>query len=277
MALVVIVPASNEADYIGPCLEAVLASDAASLYVIVSANACRDGTVAKTRSYTQAFADKGHALICLDSDVPGKTAALDRAEAAIPAEFQTTPRAFLDADVVIDPALLGQISAVLDTDMPRYGTGTLAVTRAATWVTRCYARIWVQLPFVTAGTVGAGFFALNAAGRARWGTFPKIISDDTFVRLSFTPAERIEVPARYHWPMIEGLRGLIKVRRRQDAGVAELATVYPQLMGNEAKPALTKGMLAGLALRHPISFGIYMWVHVAVRLKGADTTWSRGR
>ena len=131
-------------------------------------------------------------------------------------------RAYLDADVICEPALLGQIRAALGGAAPAYATGRLAVARAESWVTRAYADLWTRLPFVTGGAVGAGFFAVNAAGRARWGGFPEIISDDTFVRLNFAPDERHEVAARYHWPMVEGWRNLVRVRRRQDAGVAEV-------------------------------------------------------
>uniref|UniRef100_A0AAN0MD34 Uncharacterized protein n=1 Tax=Yoonia rhodophyticola TaxID=3137370 RepID=A0AAN0MD34_9RHOB len=45
--------------------------------------------------------------------------------------------------------------------------------------------------------------------------------------MNFTPAERVEVPATYIWPMVEGFGNLVRVRRRQDIGVAEIAQKYP--------------------------------------------------
>lgn len=273
--LAVILPASNEAAYIGPCLRALLdQEDAGRVLVIVSANACRDDTVARAQGFAGDFAAKGWEMVVLDSPTPGKLGALNRAD-DLATERGAAIRAYLDADVICDGALLAQIRAVLTRAAPAYATGTLVVARAKTWVTRAYADLWTRLPFVKGGAVGAGFFAVNAAGRARWGAFPAIISDDTFVRLNFAPDERHEVPARYHWPMVEGLANLIRVRRRQDAGVAEVAALYPHLMPNEAKSAPEP--LWRLALAAPLGFAVYALVRLAVRLKPPSSDWSRGR
>ncbi|MEO5615041.1 MAG: glycosyl transferase, partial [Cypionkella sp.] len=150
------------------------------------------------------------------------------------------------------------------------------IPRAKSAVTRAYARIWQRLPFAQSPAPGYGLFATNAAGRARWGEFPGIISDDTFVRLQFEPQERVQVPASYEWPMIEGFAALTKVRRRQDAGVAEIDRLYPGLLAREAKAPLTKTHLLRLALRDPVGFATYAAVSVAVRLKRGKG-WSRGR
>lgn len=271
----IIIPASNEQDWIGACLRSVLAQsdDAGPLEVIVAANACRDATVARAKDLASDFAARGWRFSVLDLPDPGKLAALNTADAVATGDL----RAYLDADVTCDPDLFGQLRAALSTPKPLYATGTLTVTRAQSPLTRLYAGIWTRLPFVEGGAVGAGLFAVNAAGRARWGVFPQIISDDTFVRLNFTPAERIGVPARYHWPMVEGFARLVRVRRRQDAGVAELARLYPDLMANEGKARLTKQRLMRLALTRPLGFATYLAVHLAVRMQPATTEWSRGR
>jgi hypothetical protein len=173
--------------------------------------------------------------------------------------------------------MLAQLRAALSTEAPRYATGTIAVAPAQSWVTRAYASVWRRLPFVRGGAVGAGLFAVNAAGRARWGAFPQVISDDTFVRLSFRPEERIEVPARYHWPMVEGFANLVRVRRRQDAGVDELRRLHPTLFANEGKARLTIPDLLRIALRVPLGFLVYLTVHLAVRMRPPATDWTRGR
>lgn len=278
ITLVVIIPANNEETYITACLQALVAQTGSiAAYVIVSANACQDRTVDMVRSQTESFATQGHELVCLDSDIPGKTGALNRAEAAIPPALAAAPRIYLDADVICEPDLLHQTARALATDQPCYATGRISVQRSPNFVTRAYARVWVQLPFVRDGAVGAGYFALNAAGRARFGAFPDIISDDTFVRLNFTPAERVEVAARHHWPMVEGYGALVRVRRRQDAGVREVYHLYPDLKDNEAKAPVTPRTLLGIFLSTPFSFMFYMVVHVAVRRAPATQDWSRGR
>lgn len=271
----IIIAANNEEGYIDPCLEALLAQDQAAgpLDVIVAANACTDRTEDIVAGFVADFAARGGQLRCLHLPQPGKLGALNAGDAAAAGAM----RVYLDADVICDPALMGQLRAALSIDAPRYATGTLAVAPARSWVTRQYARFWQRLPFVQSGGVGAGLFAVNGPGRARWGDFPAIISDDTFVRLSFTPAERIEVPARYHWPMIEGWSGLVRVRRRQDRGVAEINALYPQMQHNDAKAPLGRRALAGLALRDPLGFAVYLSVHLAVRLGRGDAGWTRGR
>ena len=127
---------------------------------------------------------------------------------------------------------------------------------------------------MTQGVPGCGFFAVNGPGRAMWGAFPPIISDDTFVRLHFTPAQRVLLSASYDWPIAEGFANLVKVRRRQDAGVAEITRLYPGLPANDGTPPVRK---LRLALANPVAFAVYCAVAVAVRLTPATPDWSRGR
>jgi len=271
----VIIAANNEAGQIGPCLDALLAQDAAAgpVEILVSANACTDGTEAEAAAREPACAARGWQLHVLSDPAPGKAAALNRADAAA----RGVLRAYLDADVRCDPALLGQVRAALSGPAARYATGTLRVIPARSWITRRYAACWTRLPFMRGGAVGAGFFAVNAAGRARWEVFPQIISDDTFVRLHFAPHEREEVPAAYHWPMVEGFANLVKVRRRQDRGVQEVYEGWPALRANEGKAPAGPGVLAALALRVPVGFAVYAAVAAAVRLRPSTGEWSRGR
>ena len=275
-AISVLIAARNEEAYIGACLQSLLDQHfplPEGFEVVVAANACTDATVERANSFAPAFTQRGHRLKVLNLTDGGKLGALTAAEAA--AEGRVL--AYLDADVTCDPTLLAEIAAALDWADPRYATGKLNVVKAATRITRAYGRIWVRLPFVQGGAVGAGFFAMNRAGRARWGAWPGIISDDTFARLHFTPKERIEVGARYHWPMVEGFGNLVRVRRRQDAGVVEIARLYPDLLRNEAKAPVTKAILARLALTDPLGLAVYLAVHVAVRLRRKTTEWTRGR
>lgn len=272
--LSVLIPANNEEGYIGPCLEALLVSEDPGLPVeiIVSANACHDATVAEAERHGDRFAARGWGLTVLDSAEPGKPGALDRADAAARGAI----RVYLDADVIVSPPLLRQLAQILDRADPAYASGRLQVMRAKSWITRAYARIWVRLPFMTHGVPGAGVFAVNAKGRARWESFPRIISDDTFVRLSFTPKERHGVDAPYRWPMVEGFSNLVRVRRRQNAGVAEIATEYPDLLQNDDKHPASLGRLMRLAFGDPAGFAVYCIVTLVVLLR-REEAWTRGR
>lgn len=273
LAISVIIPSNNEEGYIGACLEGLLAQQTVQpVQVIVSANACTDGTVQIARGYEEQFTKKGWQLDVLDAPEGGKPQALNRADAVATGDI----RAYLDADVVMSPSLLSELAEALKGDEPAYASGTMIVTRAKSWITRAYGRIWTRLPFMTEGVPGAGLFAVNAKGRARWDAFPPIISDDTFVRLQFTPEERIRVPASYTWPLVEGFSALVRVRRRQDAGVAELEQLYPGILDREGKSPVTLGLIAKLAVSDPVGLLTYVCVSIAVRRK-RETSWSRGR
>lgn len=273
--LSVIVPASNEAAEIGPCLTALLAGGLppGGGEVVVVANGCTDDTADRARALVPAAEAAGWRLLVLDRAEGGKPGALNAGDAAASGEV----RAYLDADVRVSPQLMAQVALALDTGAPRYATGRPVVPAAASAVTRAYARFWMRLPFAAGPAPGFGLFAVNAAGRARWGDFPALISDDTFVRLQFAADERVEVPATYLWPMVEGFGRLVRVRRRQDAGVAEIARLHPGLAANagHVRPGLAQALR--LAARDPAGAAAYAAVSAAVRLRRADAGWTRGR
>lgn len=275
VSLSVILPASNEAALIGGCLSALALSDwnRGPVEVIVVANGCADDTADRARAQGPGFAARGWTLRVLERAEAGKPGALNAGDGAASGPV----RVYLDADVTVGPTLLARLHDALDVDTPRYASGRVRIT-ARGRVSRAYARIWGRVPFMTRCVPGCGIFAVNAGGRARWGAFPEIISDDTFVRLMFTPEERIGVDAAYDWPVAEGAAALIRVRRRQDAGVAQIAALYPGLPARDDKPAFPLSRKLRLALSDPLGFAVYGGVALAVKLTPRrDQGWSRGR
>jgi glycosyltransferase involved in cell wall biosynthesis len=273
--LSVIIPASNEAGQIGGCLAALFASDPipGGAEVIVVANGCRDDTADRARATRSRAEGAGWRLTVIELVKGSKIAALNAGDEAAQGDI----RAYLDADVLVSPPLMAQIVLALSDRSPRYASGQAIVPRAQSAVTRAYARFWQALPFAQSDAPGYGLFAVNGAGRARWGAFPALISDDTFVRLQFQPEERIGCPASYEWPMVEGFGALVRVRRRQDAGVAEIAQLHPELIRNEGKDPVGAMRLLRMLLSDPMGFSVYAAVSVAVRLRRDDGGWVRGR
>ena len=267
--LSVLIPASNEEGYIGACLRALFASDGISGQAIVIANGCRDGTADVARKVDP----QGWDLVVMERAEGSKPGALNAGDAV--AGHAT--RVYLDADVVVSPGLMAALARALATGVPCYASGTPHIPRAKSAVTRAYARFWQRLPFNQTPAPGYGLFGVNAAARARWGAFPALVSDDTFVRLQFAPGERVQVPDLYDWPMIEGFRALTRVRRRQDAGVRELAALHPELLGNEGKRPLGVAPLARMALTDPVGFATYAAVSLAVRAGPGGKGFTRGR
>lgn len=271
----IILPAHDEADYIGACLASILDQDhTGPVEVIVTANGCRDDTVGRAGAMAPTFADRGWLLRVEDLPRGGKIGALNHADGCARPDGI---RLYLDADIRMGRRLLSGIVAVLDVDMPRYAGGRLVVAPAQSAVSRAYARFWQKLPFVARGVTGAGLFAVNAAGRARWGEFPQIISDDTFARLQFTEAERFLVDEPYEWPLVEGFSPLVRVRRRQDQGVAQIAQMFPELPARQGHVRPGRAELMRLAAADPLGFATYAAVALAVRTGRNNQEWARGR
>jgi len=282
--LSVIIPANNEEALLGACLESLLASDspACPVEIVVVANGCKDNTVGIARQFQPRAEARGWKMQVLDLIQGGKMRALNEGDAAASLPW----RAYLDADVTVTPKLLDQLCRALDGPKARYASGNLRIM-AQGWVSRAYAATYRQVPFMARGVPGCGLFAVNAAGRARWGQFPDIISDDTYVRLLFRPEERVSVKATYDWPLVEGFGALVRVRRRQDRGVRQVAALFPQMIDNDDKARIGIAGKLMLLARNPVGFAVYSSVALAVRLgdtqrnlTGANASlpdWSRGR
>lgn len=280
MTFSVIIPANNEAEYIGPCLESLLAQtpiDATrgEVEVIVACNACSDDTAAIARGFSKGFAARGWSLVVLDDPAPGKTAALNRADAIA----KGAARGYLDADIVCEPPMIAEVIALLARPEATYATGRLRIAKAKSWITHFYGDLYGRMPFPQSNAPGAGFFAVNAAGRARWSEFPDIISDDTYVRLQFEPSERLQGKAGYYWPLVEGYRALVKVRRRQMQGDFEFRDTYPELRGRFGHRQLSRWQHFKLFCTVPISYCVYALIIFSVKFKGVvgDSDSDRGR
>ena len=85
-AVSVIVPAHNEAAYIGDCLRALLGSAMdpalAAVEIVVVANGCTDATVTVARGHRAAARAKGWTLRVIDLPGGGKTGALNAGDRA---------------------------------------------------------------------------------------------------------------------------------------------------------------------------------------------------
>lgn len=274
--LSIIIPAHQEADRIAACLAALRNQDPGpgrKVEAIVVANGCTDDTASVAQSQIEPWRVRGHVLRVIETPAGGKTKALNLGEAAATGRL----RLYLDADVVAGPGMLAGLIEVLDGPGARYAGARLRIPRPRSPVSRLYARFWQKLPFVAQGVTGAGLFAVNAEGRARWEKFPQVISDDGFARLHFAPHERRLVEVPYDWPITDGAVALVRVRRRQDAGMAELSRLYPALMANGMGDRPGAFALLRLAADDPLGFAAYAGISLAVRLAPRAKGWARGR
>ena len=243
------------------------------LEVVVVANGCTDNTLDLAEARRTQFDARGWKLRTLELPVGSKPGALNAGDRVMTGSV----RVYLDADIVLPPDMLSSLHEALAVPFPAYATGRLRVAPSRSFISRLYSRFWQSLPFVQGGAVGAGLYAVNTPGRARWDEFPDIVSDDSFARLHFSPHERIEVRPAFNWPISQGLFNLIRVRSRQDAGMKELSHAFPELMENEGKQRLSFNTLLSLVARHPIAFSVYATVSLLVRIRKSDDYWAKGR
>ena len=179
----VIIPAHNEAKTLPACLAAIAAATVPpnGAEVIVVANGCTDDTAAVARAMAEDGAAMPYPLRVIELSEGGKIGALNAGDAAASGDM----RAYLDADVIIAPQMLTELSSTLSDAGPRYASGTVVIPESTSTLTRAFARFYRTVPFLRDGVPGCGLYAVNRAGRARWQAFPDVIADDTFARLNF--------------------------------------------------------------------------------------------
>lgn len=177
--LSVVVPAHDE-ERVLPRLLAGIAGDE-RLEVVVVANGCSDRTAAVAR-------DAGVRVVELDEG--SKPAALDAGDAAA----TVFPRAYVDADVEVDADTLLAVGRRLRAGSALVASPALRLDlEGATWPVRAYYAVWELSSFRRRGHIGSGVYAVSAAGRARFGAFPRVIGDDRYVQGLFVADERATV------------------------------------------------------------------------------------
>ena len=223
----IIIPAYNEEQVIKETLLPLLPGvEDGIVEVIVVCNGCVDATAHVVKGISSK-------IICLETDVPSKTNALNLGD-EVASGF---PRIYQDADVVVSLDSIRKIAEVL-----RLGTFYAASPEMkmsyqnASWAVRSYYEIWQMLPYVSEGMIGTGVFALSEEGRSRFDKFPDVIADDGFVRASFTSKERVSVKGAYSTVRAPlDLTSLLKIKTRSRLGRYELSTRFPELLTNEEK------------------------------------------
>lgn len=221
----IVVPAHNESAVIGRTLtQWMAASD--EIDVVVVCNGCTDDTAKIARRF-------GPSVQVVETDVIGKIHALNIGD-RISAGF---PRIYVDADIVMSLDTIRALAKRLERGdvLAAAPTADLDLTDCP-WPVRKYYEIRSKLPSSREGIGGSGVYALSEAGRMRFGKFPDVTADDTYVRLQFKPAEREtlrDVKSAVFPPRT--LQQLIAVRKRVHRGTFELARLFPELDANRGR------------------------------------------
>lgn len=251
----IIIPAHNEANVIGRCLESMTkGAEPGELDILVVCNGCSDNTADVARGY-------GPLVTVLESEIPSKNAALNLGHQ----HATSYPRFYVDADIVMSLDSIRRVAEVL-----RGGTIHGAAPRMRVdledrgWPIRAYYDIWLRTPYVEEGMLGSGVYAISEEGGSRFTTFPDIIADDGFARLLFTPGERLIVEdARFLMTPPETLRSLIHINVRRRVGRFEMAELHPETTEQEAKHQ--RGALYRFFAKPALwpSLAVYLYAKVA--------------
>lgn len=260
-ALSIVIPAHNEEAMIGVILRGLLAdAERGELDIIVVANGCTD----RTAEIARAISPDIRVVEIAESS---KIAALNAGDAIA----FGTPIAYVDADVRVDAAAARALAAALsDGGVPRVASPLFELDlHGCSWAVRQYFRIWLLNDYNSAGHIGSGVYAVSAAGRARWTTFPDVIADDRFVQQLFADEERVVLKEHaFSVPAPQTLRAQIRRSVRIHAGNAELRNrgIAGAEKGGQAQS------LAHRVARRPrlwLAFAVYCTAYALTRFEAA--------
>lgn len=268
----IVVPAHNESSVIARTLDqwgtpprrGTPASD--EIGVVVVCNGCTDDTANVARRF-------GPTVHVVESDIASKTHALNLGD-QISGAF---PRIYADADIVITADAIRALAKRLEQGdvLVVAPTADIDLTGCSSLVRKYYG-IRSRLPSSQEGIGGSGVYALSEAGRGRFGQFPDIIADDTYVRLQFKPEERETLPgARSTVFPPRTVPQLIAVRSRVYRGTFELAQRFPELGVNKGE-ANSRALIALIKELH-LWPGLLIYFCVNILARCRATLWSRSR
>lgn len=252
----VLIPAHDEERVLSESLAALLDGLPADVEVIVVCNGCRDGTAAVARAFAPL-------VRVLEIEEASKVAAIVAAEAARPA----FPRIYLDADVRLAGVDARRLFRALEEGAPAAEGVPEFDLRGSGAPVRAFYAVWLALHGAEPGDVGGGLYALSRAGRERFGEFPRVLSDDGFVRAHFASGEiralhdvrtRVRAPRR--------IRDLVRIKARSRLGILELEARFPELWARKAgTTSPLRAKLARLPVRLWPLLPVYLGVQLAAR------------
>ncbi len=271
----VIVPAYNEENVIGRCIESILlGARPGEFEVIVVCNGCRDATAGRARAF------EGQGVRVIETDIASKTNALNLGDAAASAY----PRFYVDADIQVTPQALRQVIRVFETNSQIKLSAPKArvdLSRSDLWV-RSFYRVWTRLPYFSNSLIGSGVYAFSKEGRARFVEFPDIIADDEYARRMASPEERLSADCEFVITAPRNLSSLVNIQTRARAGTYQLEQRFPELTENRGTTSATSvatiAKTPSMWLDAPIYLGVMFAAKVRAhrKLSGAGVhAWNR--
>lgn len=269
----ILIPAYNEEAVIARGLKRILeGANPGEFEIIVVCNACHDRTAAV------AAATAPCARI-IETDQPGKTNAVNLADAAASAPV----RIYLDADLEVDADALRALIRPLEAGEALASCGRMRLDLSGcNLAVRAFYRVWILNPYLACGKFG-GLFALSPEGRQRIHPLPNITADDEFVRRSFAVGERAIVEeCEFTIRAPRTVHDLLKIRRRSLRGARDLDD--RGIAATESTGVRSGASILGRLSRRPdlwaqavIYYAISIWVRLTLAIENPANTprWER--
>lgn len=267
LAGAVVIPAHDEAAVIARTLAHLAPLADAGVEIIVACNGCTDETADIARRFA--------GVTVVETSEASKVAGLNLGDRTA----TSWPRLYLDADIDVEPAAVAAAFAALAEPTvlaarPCFGYDI----SGASLPVRAYYRARARIAAPTRRMWGAGGYATNEVGHARFAAFPMLTADDYWFDALFADDEKRVVataPMRVRTP--RDTRTLLGVLMRQHRG-------HVQQSGEDAG-ATGAGRVASLlravrGIRDAVDAGWYVGLTVAARVRlalrdTASQTWER--
>ena len=269
----VIVPAHNEEGSISHLLTALTAGESRpALDIVVVCNGCTDSTADVARRH-------GSGVRVEEVAAASKALSLRRGDELA----RRFPRAYVDADVVIDrTSVLRLRDALADGSVLACGPRRIVELDKAGPLVRWYYDVWLRLPQVEQGLFGRGVVMVSAKGYERLRRLPQVMSDDLAMSEAFSALERrVVTDAVVVIRAPRTVRDLVRRRVRVVTGNAQVDDFG--LRHSESRTS-ARGLLEmashspRLALRLPVFLSITLLARVLSRraVRARDfSTWKR--
>ncbi len=255
----ILIPAHNEEKVIAKLLDSLISGVKLNIFqIVVVCNACEDATASVVKGY--------NGVTCLETNIRGKANALNLGDK----KAKYFPRFYVDADIVIDTNSILKLRDYLENN------DYLAVSpmpsincENSSWPVRWFYDVWMNLPYLRQGIVGAGVYALSKKGREMFVDFPDIINDDGYVRALIEPGRRTSLESSVsHVNAPRDVRSLILIKTRSRMGNKQLRVQFPRLNYNAPKTYFSGffNLLRSPHLYHkiPLYFGLNLYIRYKV-------------
>ena len=260
--LSIIIPAELEQSSLNRCLTSLIASDSTFCPIEIIVVAC-ENIGEETVAFEKKAAARGWRLQVLKIDKYDRIGALNAGDSAAKWPW----RAYISDSVAVSPKLLDQLCRALDGPKARYVFGSVGFkTRGL--ISRTYVKTYQQISDILPFMQGRELYAVNAAGRARWGQFPDAVSDELYVKLLFNCNEVTILNDPVSSASVKGPHSLAQTKLQHETEIRTIINNCPDFIkDNRSKLTLSLSEMITVGINNPRGFLLYLGLDFVAKLR----------